>query len=78
MLPLPQRAGHRVWGNGALGSRRTDGTLIPRPHQGLQQLPLELSECLWLHEAGQRVAAVTQGWHHGSWLSGVDVFELEM
>lgn len=35
VLPLPQRAGHGVWGNGAHGSRRTDGTLIPKTHQGL-------------------------------------------
>lgn len=77
MLPLPQQAGHGVWGNGAHGSRGTDGTLIPKTHQGLQQLPLELSECLWLHEAGQRGAASTQGRHQASWLSGVDVSELE-
>lgn len=46
VLPLPQQAGQGVWRNGVLGSRRTDGTLVPKLHQGLQQLPLELSECL--------------------------------
>lgn len=43
-----------IWGNRAHGSRRTDGTLIPKTHQGLQQ---SLLECLCLREAGQRGAA---------------------
>lgn len=66
MLQSPRQAGHGVRMDGALECRRTDGTLLPSSHHDLQRSPPLLTACLWLYEAGQGRAAMTQGRHEWS------------